>query len=143
MMNMQVRVDVSSLEISSLESITGRICIEIEEYYFPDPNWNDFPVVVLKWWLDSLKKLFRAGSAELHFMDGPYLVRLRGTDELGLQMLVAVHGLDTIPPHRTEPIEPFHTSVKEAAAVIVRACEARGWHTHDTRALRSAIELEP
>jgi hypothetical protein len=54
------------------------IVFEFGNHQFPEKGWNDFVVVILGAWLDSLAKLMNGQSnyEELWFMDGPFYLAI-------------------------------------------------------------------
>ncbi len=74
-----VSVDITTLSRGKSGAITGVIRLALGPLSFPDDSWNDFPVILLTWWLQALHAL-RTGSAsqaECHFMDGPHIFVLK------------------------------------------------------------------
>jgi hypothetical protein len=62
-------------ETLSIESgkIVGEIFVTGEEIHFPERGWNDFPVIVLGWWLTALQRPPTGLGVQIfRFMDGPY-----------------------------------------------------------------------
>lgn len=59
-------------------NVTGEIYFTSDAEYYPEKGWNDFPIIVLAWWINSFLqfKKRRASTLEFDFMDGPY--RLMG-----------------------------------------------------------------
>jgi hypothetical protein len=55
-------------------SIIGHIWITIGDWAFPGAAWDDFPVVILGWWIESwlLVSSEDHATARCNFMDGPY-----------------------------------------------------------------------
>lgn len=64
----------SNLNQGSSGLITGEIYFEENSNYFPEKGWNDFPVIILGWWISSFLKFVKQISEtfEFCFMDGPY-----------------------------------------------------------------------
>lgn len=62
------------LERSQYGTIAGIFYVEINGLCFPEQDWSDFPVILLKWWIESLYRLKYEKSVELAFMDGPYYI---------------------------------------------------------------------
>lgn len=60
------------------DKIFGNIYFENDDFIFPEKDWNDFVVVVVNWWSDSIYKLINNEtiSEELLFMDGPLSVKI-------------------------------------------------------------------
>lgn len=61
-------------------AVTARMSICIESWCFPERDWRDFVVIVTEWWEAALRDLRVRGECVLHFMDGPFEVRLRAVD---------------------------------------------------------------
>jgi hypothetical protein len=55
-------------------SVIGHIWIYIGDWAFPGVAWDDFPVVILGWWIESwlLTSSEDHRTARCNFMDGPY-----------------------------------------------------------------------
>lgn len=43
-------------------SVTGDIHFDSAWGSFPEANWNDFPVIIINWWLEGLARLDDATS---------------------------------------------------------------------------------
>lgn len=65
------------------EAITGIIYLEINDYYFPQKNWNDFIIVMINNWIKSLKdiKYGIIQETELLFFDGPFFIKIKMIDK--------------------------------------------------------------
>lgn len=68
-MKVNLFLEKEGLEIHA-SRVTGPIWIEIGDYAFPAKGWDDFPLVLLNWWIDSAAS--GAKSMSFDFMDGPY-----------------------------------------------------------------------
>ena len=55
-------------------SIIGHIWIILGDWAFPSVAWDDFPVVILGWWIESWLSTSAGdhGTVRCNFMDGPY-----------------------------------------------------------------------
>lgn len=55
-------------------SIVGHIWISIGDWAFPGVAWDDFPVVIMGWWIESWLLISSEDhlTARCNFMDGPY-----------------------------------------------------------------------
>lgn len=71
-------------------SISGRLCIQIDNVYFPTENWYDYVVPVLGWWIDNAMRLYLPESEVTSIvMDGSYEIRMRraaGADDVRLTL---------------------------------------------------------
>ncbi len=133
-----VCVDADSLHKGN--NITGGIWIEIASFQFPSGRWNDFPEIILCWWLDALFKLWseKKAQAECLFMDGPYSYKVTREDRR--HVLRCYH--DTLSGKETEwegeiELDLLLKQVLMAASVIIQKCQNYGWKTHDTETLVS------
>lgn len=64
-----IHIKTDTFNVTNTGTITGVIFIEIDNKYFPEENWNDFPVIILNWWLE---KAITNIEGEYRFMDGPF-----------------------------------------------------------------------
>lgn len=73
---MEIIIGENNVKLGSNNGlITGEIYFKINDYYFPERNWNDFLVIILGWWVNSFINAIKtnANKFEFHFMDGPFL----------------------------------------------------------------------
>lgn len=66
--------------------VTGDIYFQIGANFFPAENYNDFPVIILSWWIKEIYKLCYSNKCELLFRDDPYLIEVEKIDSDLLQM---------------------------------------------------------
>lgn len=77
-----MQLHINSLEfddaITDIESIWGKIYIEIDGVYFPDEDWFDVVSSVLDMWMNSIIEFIveKKEQCTLYFMDGPYEIQL-------------------------------------------------------------------
>lgn len=62
-------------------SVTAGIAICVDGWCFPETEWRDFVVVLGEWWAKAMYDLGEHGEAVLTFMDGPFEVMLRASDD--------------------------------------------------------------
>lgn len=109
-------------------NVTGVIFLELHEKAFPAAGWSDFPVIILRWWVDALLELEVPERREVQwlFMDGPYGVAL------------------TMPTGDVSPtafaISQVHDSLFEAARRAVTHCDQHGFLSKDLDLLRVSIQ---
>ncbi|MFP7471335.1 hypothetical protein SFC55_10030 [Niallia taxi] len=88
--HISLKVDLVSLEINRSKNITGTIYFIIDYHrYFPDGGWDDFLVIILSWWIKSIRgvELSRIGSTyKLDFMDGTSEVLVKKISENKVEM---------------------------------------------------------
>jgi len=58
--------------------VTGFIWISIGDWDYPSISWDDFPVVILSWWLEEAFSILfgQRDRGICRFMDGPYWFNL-------------------------------------------------------------------
>lgn len=124
--------------------ITGRLAISVENWRFPDPQWNDFVVTVLSWWIRETVYLLVEADAtvELRFMDGPFWVVASrpdsGTDRVRLAFTEGRAASDVVIGRAEVPIDEFARAIANAAKRVIEACERRGL-TCDVGSLQEAL----
>ncbi len=136
----EVIVEPSSLDRAVSGGITGRLALRIGDIWFPGPQWHDFPVVVLAWWLRELTRPLSApgASARCRFMEGPVAFNVvRQTT--GGWSVVLVEGTREHPGTEIDS-EALIQSISTAADRLLAECARRGWHGEDVEDLRVAKE---
>jgi hypothetical protein len=88
-----IHVETASLRIRANGPATANMWLVINGREFPAHGWNDFVVVVLGWWATALLEVLRNPRtlATIHFMEGPYAVKVCMSPS-GLLQLCAVEG---------------------------------------------------
>jgi hypothetical protein len=139
-----VLVDPATLEQSSLGSITGTICVSGEDWSFPDESWNDFPVVLLGWWLEAYRDVSTrlGGTAVCRFMDGPYSIRLI-SERRELFTVECVSNEKAVVHETHVEARALQESLEAAARTLVWACRSRRWESSDLERLEYALGLHP
>ena len=71
---------VSDLQFEVCLSSTGSkwvaIWIVLDGTAFPESGWTDFPLIVLRWWVEAALEHSRVDVVEWRFMDGPFWIEL-------------------------------------------------------------------
>lgn len=72
-----IHVDTTSSrfieEVRTGGNIFCNFYILVNEWAYPSNTWQDFPVIVLTWWIEGYLKLCRAGTPVVNsFMNGPF-----------------------------------------------------------------------
>lgn len=135
-MPVEVSVDIPSLSRGSSGNITGVIFLTDGIKRFPEPTWNDFPVIIVGSWLEALHELRRSGkSASCRFMDGPFEVRV-SSDSNSAWRVDWLDG-EAKQPSWSTSVTPaaFLNSVQAAGRALVAACQNRGWHSQEVETL--------
>ncbi|CAN7660364.1 hypothetical protein LJR220_006238 [Bradyrhizobium sp. LjRoot220] len=137
----RVQVIDETLTASKGGLVTGVIYVDFGLFQFPDPNWNDFVVVILGWWLMALIDLVSGTTSqvELRFMDGPLWISTQN-ETTNLCTMTCLKG----PPDRIQyecegsALELLKSTL-EAAARVHGVCAQRGWASPDIDSLGRRI----
>lgn len=145
-------VDSATLAKNARGAISGAVWLRDgdpdAQADFPEVGWSDSVVTLLATWLPELQRLARTipatdASAECPFIDGPYLVTVR-VERPGVWRLECTEqrteGAASDGPEWRTDSGVFLASVLRAAATVLGACDARGWWSTGTEALRRALE---
>lgn len=134
-----IEVDIDMLE--KTDHIIGNISFLVDYHrFFPDEGWTDFVVIVLSWWIKSLKGLI--GSAhgriyEFNFMDGTPLVKGKkiGTDNVELVFYIDNKKEFTAICSICELKEGLLIASKK----IIRAIERHNWSGEEIEELKDLV----
>ncbi|WP_127530923.1 hypothetical protein [Paenibacillus kobensis] len=143
-----VQVNESSLEKSSRNAITGEIYFQFHEVCFPEPNWNDFVVILLTWWNKSIRLLETASignKVNLYFMEGPYYVQgeKRDSENVSLSFirrnknnLCIMYSIET-------EISSLKKSIVSASNITLKEIRNKGWINEDVQELIKSLQTTP
>lgn len=142
-----LQVETTSLKQSKSKLITGVVFFDFGDgYRFPEQGWNDFVVIVLCWWLSSLKRLVCSNSdeEEFRFMDGPLAIKIKRRSDNFVSMEFfnestrVDESLDAC-----YQIKDIARSVFDVSKKVYLACYRQGWECDELLELKSLIhELE-
>ena len=127
-------LNTNSFAKNSSGLVKGWIWINLDDIAFPSTAWDDFPVVVVSWWLEAAISLIddTKNVGEFRFMDGPFsftlekialnglIVRLHRSGNTGRAIL-----------ERTITTGAAFTAILEAASSIIEYCSKAGWDSKD------------
>jgi len=134
--------DPATLRQSRSGSITGVICYDFgEQRQFPAPDWNDFVVVVLNWWIAALEEM-TAGSQQVkfQFMDGPYWITAVPQGEGGLLLNCIEDRRDAGRLFEVLVTEcDLRRELMGAARNVLRACATAGIESSELNELRTRL----
>lgn len=143
--NVSLYLPVETFAISPKGVITGVISLKIGEYYFPAREWNDFPVRLLKLWLDEILELWHGQGKDDNgiacvFMDGDFYFSVsehranrwlvEGIKDYYEQKVVCESEVDR---------SAFVKDVLLNASTAVRACISKGWKSKDLSDLAMTV----
>lgn len=141
-----IEVEVDSLEKNN--NIVGNIYFVIDHHrYFPDEGWSDFVIIILSWWIHSLKGLINSEVGRTYlfdFMDGTPVVRAKKVNESNIEMSFEFH--------REHPeikftsicrLEELRNSLLSVSKKVLRAVERNSWRSEDINQLKDlTLSLE-
>ncbi len=142
-------VDTRSFNRSGSGTITGPIWLthgrrDEKQSAFPGERWDDFPVIILGWWLSALAGGAREEVA-CSFMDGPYEFTVKDAGDTLLRLRCLGRGIDAgeVVADFQTPATALYDAVRGAAAAALAECDRRGWAGRDVEELRRAIKRHP
>ena len=120
----------------SHRSVTGRIHVALGDFPFPARDWNDFVVVVLGWWLESVLSIRRNGTRAVQclFVDGPYSFSIQPD---GQQWSVTLIRNETVINTRNVEPSAVVASLCAATDLVVATCTDAEWSSDDLEKLIS------
>jgi hypothetical protein len=117
---------------------------------FPEVGWVDLPVAALVLWVQELQRLTRTVPSTgietaCRFMEGPYYFTVR-VDSVGGWLVRCFEVREPLAAAEP-PVHEWKTGSSAFLASAVRAgraalsqCDARGWWSTETEALRRCLE---
>src|SRR5436190_394850 len=81
-----INLNTDSFARNSGGLVKGWIWIDVDDIAFPSTAWDDFPVIVVSWWIEAALSLIEETTSvgEFRFMDGPFLFTLEKTASNGM-----------------------------------------------------------
>jgi len=151
--SVDVVVDIAALVQKESGTIAGPIWLRDgdpdTQADFPEVGWVDLPLAVLAPWVQELQRLTRtlpASGSEVacRFLDGPYYFTVR-VESAGGWLVRCFETREH--PAPDELVQQWKTGSSAFLASAVRAgravlaqCDAHGWWSRDTEALRRCLE---
>lgn len=118
---------------------TGIVFLDFETFQFPERAWNDFVVIVVRWWLSALTTFIAddAAEAELRFMDGPFLVLVQreSGDEVRIRCIDTARARELF-VGRGSAMDLLRSTL-DVAVRVLRICGQLGWQSEDVDILES------
>ncbi|MGZ6176562.1 MAG: hypothetical protein ACXWNB_12060 [Candidatus Binataceae bacterium] len=77
--NAEIKIDPFTSGRTAAGLVFAGVGVRIGDFVFPDEKWTDFVIVILSWWAEAVMGLLHGSerTAELRFMEGPYVAELR------------------------------------------------------------------
>jgi hypothetical protein len=142
MKTIALKIDAKYAGRSQAGLVWARLYLDFGDRAFPDPQWTDFVVVVLTWWVNALTALLRGTSQrqEVMFMEGPFTVVIDVTASGAWRLTCVERGLRRV-TREQGAIEPKEllSSAASCADMALALCQANGWWSSDAEALESGL----
>lgn len=138
--NPQIKISFDTLSINSRKTITGEIYFSIDDFFFPEQGWNDFVVVILSWWHNSLIKLIQGMNDcvyEFDFMEGPLFVKGTKISNEVIKLEFIKEKLDSKVVYYSckSSIIQFKKTLLNATKQLLNEFKHRKWHSEDIEEL--------
>jgi hypothetical protein len=148
----EIVVEPGTLGRGADGTITGRIWLrdgspEVQAD-FPEVGWSDAPIALLAAWTAELHRFARAvpatgTTATCRFDEGPYSFTVLA-EQPDVWRVSCVQertsGASDAGPTWLTDRASFLRSLDQAARTVLAFCDARGWWSTDTEALRRRLE---
>jgi hypothetical protein len=123
-----------SLVAGSDGNITGVIYVALDELTFPDSNWDDYPVVIVSWWLSEAGRMAArdVSRGRFRFMDGPYWFEafVVGEESWLIRLIDGRNSAVSVAESRSTKGEMLR-SLAKTAETLIAACRGHGWKSVD------------
>ena len=143
-MDKLINLSTTTLAASPSGKVSGGIWLRLGDLDFPERGWNDYPVVLLAWWLEAMDKL-QSGSvtkAECNFMDGPWHFEVEPAGGNWRLRLLDGHkkGSATLVGEGMVVPAELVKQTLAAAREVVAECRRHSWKPADLPALEKELE---
>ena len=132
-----ILLDPSSLERSPLGSITGRIAVQSGDFVFPESRWSDFPVILIRWWIDAARALESGSTGRFLFMDGPFEFTATPLGDACCELSFIERTRSIFTSQAT--VADVIAAIRRAANTIVEECRSRNWQQKEIDEIWYAI----
>jgi len=142
----KINIDGNLERIGDNNMLTGRICVSLNERYFPDESWDDFiETILIEWTIEVCSNNEHKKNGKLIFFDGPYLI-VYEVDNSVMSLYCASYDegfdLDHIPAEKRDECFKvnFHDFLSELQSAISALIETLASQSipHDLTNLRFA-----
>lgn len=139
---MKIVFEPDTLRVSKKGAVTGVVYFDFgADRQFPIAGWNDFVVVVAKWWFLAFRKLSgEHHETELRFMDGPYWITVtkQGESKLLLRCVEDRRGAGS-DYEVVVGVDDLERELLKFACEVSRACSLADIETDDLNDLRRSM----
>jgi hypothetical protein len=139
-----VTVDLTTLHVSRNGKIGGKVLLQLGNLFFPDPDWADFPVVLLTQWLRGTLSLVEGRQAEItnEFLDGPFRAILSVTSQSEWVVTLVedrLQGCREVDRGAFDPLL-FLRSLAVCSESVLKECDINRWNSSQVEELRIQLE---
>lgn len=125
--------------VKTSKNIVSTFYVEVNGLPFPDKEWTDFPLAVLRMWCKNLES--NEDEFKLYFMDGPFLIDCyRFQDRVKMQ-LVNNRSEKEIEGEFTVRTEELVNSVFESGTNLINLVERKAFGPlNDLKELKKSLK---
>jgi hypothetical protein len=135
-------VDQHVFERSASGAVCAGIWFNFGQTTFPGDGWDDFATLVLAAAVEGAQRVLEGTSstAEVHFMEGPYYLRMKMFDEMTMSISAnSRHGKGAILHEQTVDAIAFSTDLATAAERLLSWCRLAKWISSDEIRLEDSV----
>jgi len=138
---MKVLTYPSSYQQSSSGAVFGSIWFEVRDQAFPEANWSDIVLAVLRGWLEQVEKLAdkKLKQGNLFFMDGPFEVHILKQENERWRLIFLKRGgkvYDVVEVNPTELVD----LIVGASVIAIKGCLEKNFESKDLRILKTLVQ---
>ncbi|MGZ3437999.1 MAG: hypothetical protein ACXVDD_00700 [Polyangia bacterium] len=141
--NAEIKIDPFTSGRTAAGLVFAGVGVRIGDFVFPDEKWTDFVIVILSWWAEAVMGLLHGSerTAELRFMEGPYVAELRAGGGPSWRVSFVEDRLKRRVVYETD-IErtSFAQSILAASNEALALCRSRSWWSIDADQLTATAE---
>lgn len=140
---MTFAIKVNSESFVRRRLVSGPIWLELDGVSFPAHEWDDFPVVILGFWLTNIKPLLLGQShvCECPFMDGPYQFNVHVDRKDLFRVALVEREVDEQKSLVTAEVdsEVLVRQMLSASEIVVHTCKRNDWIDDDLLNLQKLV----
>ncbi|CRK84883.1 hypothetical protein [Neobacillus massiliamazoniensis] len=138
-----IEVDLETLEKTN-DNIVGNICF-VNDYhrFFPAEGWSDLVIIVLSWWIESLKGLIISEAGRVYkfdFMDGTPVVFGKKTDSDKMELSFFGNSeRGSVEYSSICSISELKASLLSTSKKVLRSVERNKWSSEEIDKLKDLV----
>jgi hypothetical protein len=143
MQHFSIEVDLDTLE--NRQNVTGYKYFVIDFHrFFPEEGWSDFVVIILSWWIKSIKGLIVSDIGRTYafdFMDGTPIVLGKKLDVEYLELSFCIDEIEKRKVIFTAicSIKEVRDSILSVSKKVIRAIDRNKWKREDIDELKDLV----